>query len=135
MANGKLENRVRIRQLKAGPATEEEIVGLLRSGALRLAGAKNERLNKESRFDLAYNAAYALALAALRRAGYRSENSYLAFQCTKHTLNLASEHWRVLDQAHRKRILAEYEGDIDDQLLEALLRIADMIASKLAEQD
>lgn len=121
MANEKLENLVKIRQLKAEPATAEEIAGLLRSGAVRLTDAKNEDLSKESRFDLAYNAAHALSLAALRGAGYRSESRYLVFQCTQHTLDLAPEYWRVLDQAHRKRNLAEYEGDIevDDQLLEA----------------
>jgi hypothetical protein len=39
----------------------------------------------------------------------------------------------VLDQAHRKRNLAEYEGDIDvdDQLLDALIRVADLISDKL----
>tara|TARA_R110002096_G_scaffold283228_1_gene477260 strand:- start:1993 stop:2400 length:408 start_codon:yes stop_codon:yes gene_type:complete len=130
MANEKLENLVRIRQLKAEPAAAEEISGLLRSGVVRLADAKNTSLSKESRFDLAYNAAHALSLAALRRAGYRSESRYLVFQCTQHTIGLASEHWRVLDQAHRKRNLAEYEGDIDieNELLEALIRVADMIA-------
>jgi hypothetical protein len=135
MANDKLENLVRIRQLKAEPATKEEIAGLVRSGAVRLADAKNEKLSKESRFDLAYNATHALSLAALRNAGYRSESRYLVFQCTQHTLDLASEHWRVLDQAHRQRNLAEYEGDldIDDQLFEALIRVADLIAGKLEE--
>lgn len=136
MANDKLENLVRIRQLKADPATKEEITGLTRSGTVRITDSKNESLSAESRFGLAYNAAHGLSLAALRRAGYRSENRYLVFQCTQHTLDLASEHWRVLDQAHRKRNLAEYEGDIDvdDQLLEALIRVADMIASKLDDQ-
>jgi hypothetical protein len=63
----------------------------------------------------------------------KSESRYLVFQCTQHTLDLASEHWRVLDQAHRKRNLAEYEGeiDVDDQLLEALIRVAELIASKV----
>ena len=133
MANEKLDNLVKIRPLKVEPATDEEVAGLLRSGEVRLVDAKNESLSKESRFDLAYNAAHALSLAALRRAGYRSENRYLVFQCTQHTLDLASEHWRVLDQAHRKRNLAEYEGDIDvdDQLLEALIRVSDLIADKL----
>jgi hypothetical protein len=137
MANEKLENLVRIRQLKAEPATKEEVVGLLRSGAVRLADAKNKDLSKESRFDLAYNAAHALSLAALRDAGYRSESRYLVFQCTQHTLDLEPEQWRVLDQAHRKRNLAEYEGDIDvdDQLLEALIRVADTIAGKLLDRD
>lgn len=135
MANEKLDNLVKIRQLKAEPAMEEEIAGLLRSGEVRLADVKNESLSKESRFDLAYNAAHALSLAALRRAGDRSESRYLVFQCTQYTLDLASEHWRVLDQAHHKRNLAEYEGDIevDDQLLEALIRVADLIADKVRE--
>ncbi len=44
MTSDKLDNLVRIRQLKAGPATKEEIVGLLRSGTVRLADAKNESL-------------------------------------------------------------------------------------------
>ena len=133
MTNEKLDNLVRIGQLKSEPATEEEIAGLLQSGTVRLADAKNESLSQEYRFDLAYNAAHALSLAALRHAGYRSENRYLVFQCTQHTLDLASEHWRVLDQAHRKRNLAEYEGDIDvdDQLLDALIRVAELIAGKL----
>jgi hypothetical protein len=133
MTNDKLENLVRIGQLKAEVATEEEITGLLRSGTVRLNDAKSQNLGKESRFDLAYNAAHALSLAALRKAGYRSESRYLVFQCAQHTLNLAPEHWRVLDQAHRKRNLAEYEGDIDvdDQLLDALIRVADLIAHKL----
>lgn len=135
MANDKLENLVRIGQLKAEPASEDEIAGLLHSGTVRLTDAKNESLSKESRFDLAYNAAHALSLAALRRAGFRSESRYLVFQCTQHTLDLEPEQWRVLDQAHRKRNLAEYEGDIDvdDQLLQALTRAADLIACKLQE--
>ena len=133
MTNEKLDNLVRIGQLKSEPATEEEIAGLLRSGTVRLADAKNESLSQESRFDLAYNAAHALSLAALRHAGYRSENRYLVFQCAKHTLDLAAAQWRVLDRAHRKRNLAEYEGDmdVDDQLLEALIRVAELIANKL----
>jgi hypothetical protein len=137
MASEKLENLVKTRQLKAELATGEEIAGLLRSGTVRLEDAKIEELGRESRFDLAYNAAHALSLAALRKMGYRSESRYLVFQCTQHTLNLAPEQWRVLDQAHRKRNLAEYEGDIDidDQLLEALIRVADSIAGKLQNQD
>lgn len=132
MANDPLDNLARIGQLKAESATQREIAGLLRSGMVRLEDSKNESLNLESRFDLAYNAAHALSLAALRRAGFRSESRYLVFQCTQHTLDLAPEQWRVLDQAHRKRNLAEYEGDIhvDDQLLAALIRVANSIAAK-----
>ena len=137
MPNDKLENLVKIRQLKAEEASRDEIDGLLRSGTARLEDSKNANLNRESRFDLAYNAAHALSLAALRAAGYRSENRYLVFQCTQHTLHIGPEQWRVLDQAHRQRNLAEYEGDIDvdDELLEALIRVADLIAGKLRKFD
>jgi hypothetical protein len=51
---------------------------------------------------------------------------YLVFQCLQHTIDLPNEQWRMLDQAHRKRNLAEYEGDmdVDEQLVAALLRVA-----------
>jgi len=63
-------------------------------------------------------------LAALRAHGYRSENRFIVFQCLEHTVGFTAEQWRLLDQAHRKRNLAEYEGDLDvtsgfvDELIE-----------------
>jgi hypothetical protein len=136
MPHDQLDNLVKVGQLKAEPASEQEVAGLTSSGLARLHDAGNETLSIESRFDLAYNAAHALSLAALRNAGYRSENRYIVFQCLKHTLDLPNEQWRVLDQAHRRRNLAEYEGhlDIDDALLEALLRTADVVAERLSEE-
>jgi hypothetical protein len=126
MGRAELDNLVRVRQLKAEPGTQSEFDGLPRSGAARLHDAANPTLSPESRFDLAYNAAHALSLAALRWHGYRSENRYLVFQCLTHTLAFPLAQWRVLDQAHRKRNLAEYEGDvdIDEALLAALVRVA-----------
>jgi hypothetical protein len=136
MAHEKLENLVKVGTLKAEQATDAEIAGLIRSGVARLADAKNEALNIESRFDLAYNAAHALSLAALRTKGFRSESRYLVFQCLQHTLDLPSDQWRVLDQAHRKRNVAEYEGDIDVDvaLLNAIIRVADELASRISRQ-
>jgi hypothetical protein len=52
--------------LKAEPPDAKEFAGLLRSGAARLRDARMSGLAVESRFDLAYNAAHALCLAALR---------------------------------------------------------------------
>jgi uncharacterized protein (UPF0332 family) len=126
MTQRELDNLVRIGQLKPESPAQAELDGLLRSGRRRLADAERTELSLESRFDLAYNAAHALALAALRAKGYRSESRYLVFQCLKHTIDLPNEQWRVLDQAHRKRNLAEYEGemDVDEQLVEAMLRVA-----------
>ncbi len=128
-----LDNLVRSGQLKAEPALQAEFDGLLRSGNNRLKDAGNPVNSIESRFDLAYNAAHALSLAALRWHGYRSENRYLVFQCLAHTLKLPPEQWRVLDQAHRQRNLAEYEGDldIDETLVTALIRVAGEVARRI----
>src|SRR5579872_192055 len=98
MSLPKLDNLVRIRQLKAEPAAQSEIDGLLRSGGARLKDTQLQGLSLDSRLDLAYNAAHAFSLAALRWHGYRSENRYTVFQCLEHTVSLPSEQWRVLDQ-------------------------------------
>ena len=90
-----------------------EIAGLLRSGRARLVDAGIDSLSLESRFDLAYNAAHALCLAALRRTGYRPRHRYIVFQVLPHTLGLGPEVWRVLAKAHDLRNLAEYEGHVD----------------------
>jgi hypothetical protein len=79
----------------------------------RLSDAKLSNLSLEGRFTSAYNAAHAAALAALRWHGYRSENRYTVFQCLTHTLGWPANRWRVLDAAHQKRNLAEYEGYLD----------------------
>jgi len=90
-----------------------ERAGLLRSATARLQDARQPILSLESRFDLAYNAAHAAALSALRAHGYRSDNRYLVFQCLEHALGYTPQQWLLLDQAHKKRNLAEYEGDLD----------------------
>lgn len=128
-----LDNLARIGKLTAETTSEDEPRGLLRSGKLRLDDASRLDLSLESRFDLAYNASHALARAALRFSGYRSESRYLVFQCLQHTVDLPAEQWRVLEQAHRKRNLAEYEGemDVDEQLVAAMLRVAREVAERV----
>ena len=59
---------------------------------VRLADARRTNLAPDSRFDLAYNAAHALSLAALRKAGYRSDKRYTVFQTLPHTLGVKPEH-------------------------------------------
>ena len=135
MTNDNLENLASTGGLKVEAPAGEEIEALLASGLARLADSKNKELHIESRFDLAYNAAHALSLAALRIAGYRSENRYLVFQCLKHTLNLPNEQWRVLDQAHKKRNIAEYEGStvLNDALVDALIETTDEVAKRVQQ--
>ena len=86
MPSPQLDNLVRIGQLKSEPSAPAELDGLMRSGAARIKDAENAQLSVESRFDLAYNAAHAFSLTALRFHGYRSENRFLVFQTLQHTL-------------------------------------------------
>ena len=118
-----LDNLARIGKLKREPPSRREFDSLVRSGAARLADAANPDLALESRFDLAYNAAHALALAALRRLGYRSQNRYLVFQALAHTTSLPTSTWRVLTKCHERRNLAEYEGllEVDERLVADLI--------------
>jgi len=111
----------------------KELAALKRSGLTRLADAQKKSNAVESRFDLAYNAAHALSLAALRRAGYRSANRYIVFQVLPHTLSLGPEVWRVLARCHDVRNRGEYEGDlqVDELLLADLIQACKAVAAAL----
>lgn len=119
--------------LKAEAPDAAELAGLVRTGKARLADARNTTLALESRFDLAYNAAHALCLAALRAEGYRASNRYIVFQVLPHTLGLGPEVWRVLDLCHNKRNLGEYEGllEIDLRLVTDLIDATQKVADAL----
>ena len=110
-----------------------EFAGLLRSGRARLTDARNAALSLESRFDLAYNAAHALCLAALRRHGFRARHRYIVFQVLPHTLGLGPEVWRVLAKAHDLRNLAEYEGhvDVDARLVTDVIAACEAVATTI----
>ncbi|MGH2456200.1 MAG: hypothetical protein ACREK9_10840 [Candidatus Rokuibacteriota bacterium] len=113
----------------------KEFANLRQSGLKRLADAENRAISAESRFDLAYNAAHALCLAALRHAGYRPANRYIVFQVVPHTLGLGPEVWRVLARGHDLRNRGEYEGDIDvdEQLLADLIVACNAVAAALSK--
>lgn len=124
-----LANLARIGKLAEEPATAGEIKGLLTSGGERLKDARNEHLALSSRFDLAYNAAHAFSLAALRWHGYRSDSRYLVFQALPHTLGSPAAVWRVLAKAHEVRNIAEYQGhfDADATMLRNLIEAAEKV--------
>ncbi len=119
--------------LKAEPPDEAEIAGLLRSAQARMNDAAKMDLALDSRFDLAYGAAHALCVAALRRCGYRASQRFIVFQLLPHTLGLGPEVWRVLSRCHDLRNLAEYEGELQvtEELLEELLAICGRLAGKM----
>lgn len=129
-----LNNLVKTGQLKIEPFNQQEFTGLIQSGQARLKDAFKTTLAQESRFDLAYNAAHSLALAALRRHGYRPTNRYSVFQVLPHTLGVGNEIARVLAKCHDCRNLAEYEGhlEISDQLLQELLAATQLLLDRVS---
>ena len=124
MSITQLDNLVKIGQLKTEPPAPAEILGFISTGQAKLKDSELISLSLESRFDLCYNAAHALALAVLRWHGYRSENRFTVFQCLVHTTNLTPVQIRILVDAHEKRNRAEYEGvtDINLNLITSLIR-------------
>ncbi len=118
-----LENLVRIQQLNKEPSDLYEFDGLVKAATDRFNDSQVEELSFASRFDLAYNAAHGLALAALRAAGYRSDKRYLVFQCLTYTTDLDKMQIRLFSRCHEKRNLAVYEGQYekDEQLLTELI--------------
>lgn len=119
--------------LKAEPPDALEFAGLKRSAQARLKDALSGSLALESRFDLAYNAAHALCLAALRWHGYRSTNRYIVFQLLPHTLGLGPAVWRVLSKCHDIRNQGEYAGvlNVDERIVNDLIAACQLVASKV----
>jgi hypothetical protein len=135
MTSTELDNLVEAGSLKREPPDAAEFEGLRSSGEKRLKDASNSELAPESRFDLAYNAAHALSLAALRWHGYRPDRKrFIVFQALPHTLNLNATIWRILDKAHKIRNAVEYEGtiDVDLNFLEELIAATEAVREKLA---
>lgn len=110
-----------------------EYEGLVRSGLKRLTDAENTDLSLDSRFDLAYSAAHALALAALRHRGFRASKRYIVFQVLPHTLGLGPEVWRFLSKCHDLRNRSEYEGalDADERMVLELVGAARRVATEV----
>ena len=134
MTSDALANLARIKQLKPETPDQAEFNGLVNSAKIKLKDSRIKNLSEESRFLLTYSAAHALAVAALRWHGYRSDNRYLVFQCSQHTVKLPNTKWRVLDKCHKQRNLAEYQGhlEITPELLKELDKICEEVLKLVA---
>jgi hypothetical protein len=126
---------VGIGQLKAEARNDAEVGRLLAMARTRLADSRLGGASPEGRFTSAYNAAHAASLAALRWHGYRSESRFMVFQCLSHTVSWPAARWRVLDAAHQKRNLAEYEGvlDVEESAIAELCALAAELIADVAK--
>ncbi|MEO5699116.1 MAG: hypothetical protein ABIS17_02940 [Casimicrobiaceae bacterium] len=122
--------------LRPEPPDANEIAGLMRSGRVLLDDARNAANSLAGRFELAYNAAHALSLAALRLRGCRPVNRYAVFQALPHTLGLGPATWQVLAKAHELRNVAESAGalEVDAGLVADLITACGTVAVRLEAQ-
>jgi hypothetical protein len=140
----RLENLARAKQLNAEPPGKDEVGRLLASAEAQLRDSRNATLAAPSRFMLAYNAAHALAFAALRRAGFRPSSAghrKIIFQVLAETAGAPAELWLALDRYHDRRNAAEYEGALPPSAIEAedLVRLVSeldkLVRRRLARSD
>ncbi len=128
-----LENLVAAGRLKREPPNQNEFDDLTMLGEARFRDAQVASLSLESRFDLAYGASHAFALAALRWHGYRSDLRYVVFQSLEHTLGVSRDIWRVLDKAHGARNAADYGGNfqVNERLLQDMLAAITVVRQRV----
>ena len=132
-----LENLEKIRLLLPLKRSETEFIQLIEKARDFHKDSKREELSIQSRFQLAYEASFALSLAALRWYGYRpSDKRYVAFQALRHTVGLDSE-IPLLIKAHGMRNENEYDAEPFDDLrfLEELITVNDVLIRRVPALD
>jgi hypothetical protein len=106
-----------------------EIAGLLALADRNLADAGIRGLSTEGRFQFAYNAALAMATAAMHAAGYRTNSNVsghhaLTLESLVYTIRVDAALVRKLDAFRRKRNRVSYDAPAAVSAKEA----ADMLA-------
>jgi len=129
MSSDALSNLAKIGKIKAEPMNRAEIDRMVVMARKPFADSSYTQVSQEGCFTSVYNAIHGAALAALRWHGYRSENRYIVFQSLGHTLAWPASQWRVVDAAHQKRNLAEYEGflEIEESAIAELRLLAEKL--------
>jgi len=138
-----LDKLVEARQLRTEPSSPAEIDALLKRAAGLLTDAGNTALGPASRFSLAYDAAFALATAVLRLAGYRADaargHRAVIFQVLPHTLDAPAELWTALSAAHDRRNAVEYSAALAPtdaearDLVSVVRRLDGMVRARLVK--
>ena len=134
-----LENLAGTGQLIAEPTSAEEIAGFLQRADEQLKDARTVTLSAASRFSLAYDAAHACALVALRAHGYRPGRGLghrmVVFATLPHTVDSPAAEWAALVRYHTKRNSTEYAGLVNASQAEArdLIQLTGALQERLRE--
>ena len=115
--------------LQAHKPSTKEIAGLLALADRNLADAGIRGLSAEGRFQFAYDAALAMATAALHAAGYRTNSNIpghhaVTVESLQRTIGVDATLVRKLDAFRRKRNRVSYDAPAAVSAKEA----ADMLA-------
>ena len=115
--------------LQAHKPSAKEIAGLVALADRNLADAGIRGLSAEGRLQFAYNAALAVATAALHAAGYRTNSNVpghhaVSVESLQHTIGAGAALVRKLDAFRRKRNRVSYDAPAAVSAREA----ADMLA-------
>jgi uncharacterized protein (UPF0332 family) len=113
--------------------TRDEMAAFLSLADRDIHDAKTRDLSTDWEFNIAYNAALHVALAALAAIGYRpargSSHHYYAIQSLAFTLGTPAETVRMLDRFRKKRNTAEYDqvGAVSEKEAREMLEWAEML--------
>jgi len=116
----------------------EEIAGFMALADRDIHDAQSRELSEDWQFNIAYNAALQLAIAALAASGYRVDRGgahhHHAVQSLAHTLELDAETVRLFDRFRKKRNVSEYDsvGTITRQEAKEMLALATRLREQLA---
>ena len=109
-----LDSLVKTGQLKVEPTSKTEVAGFLANADQALVDAQLPGLSSANRFKLAYDAAHALSLVAMRLRGYRPGSGpghrAVVFQSLVHTVGAPAALASSLNRYHTKRNRSEYDG-------------------------
>jgi hypothetical protein len=139
-AKVRLQNLVDRKILHEEPASPVEVQGLLSSAADFLADARRKDNSEATRFNVAYEAAHAIALAAMRALDLRPAQGpghrAIVFNVLDCTTAAKPEIHVPLSKAHDKRNKLTYDGltTFSSAELDELIERTEML-EKLVRQD
>lgn len=126
-------------RLVHAPSSREEIQAILARAARALSDAAVPELGPASRFDIAYTAAHAFALCALRAHDLRpapgARHRGLAFLTLVHTIDAPEALASSLNGYHLLRSKAEAgdRDEVSEKDAKAMLKLAVALAKRLLE--
>lgn len=118
--------------------TVAELQTHITNAATDLVDAKNATVSAVGRYKHAYDAAHALAIAAVKIRGFRPSNELghrqLVFTALEHAVPAVERDVPIFNDAHKERNRSEYDGapiSVTASKLEGLIKAADNLLEEV----